>query len=176
MKNIASKRRSCILKKVYLLTSSRISRHCPELYAYDIISYPLFASTDTGIYPHAASQYHARPKAKRGIVMLSVDKFPYPRKQTRGNEFIPCSNNICDILKRFRSFKIPAITWIWPKSPYKQRVLMHGHQGWNVRHGLCHIYMIYVYIWVVYSFCLLPPKIRVEVNCNYYVHPNLTDI
>ena len=33
----------------------------------------------------------------------------------------------------------------------KQRVLMHGHQGWNVRHGLCHIYMIYVYIWVVYS-------------------------
>ena len=36
----------------------------------------------------------------------------------------------------------------------KQRVLMHRHQGWNVRHGLCHIYMIYVYIWVVYSFCL----------------------
>ena len=36
----------------------------------------------------------------------------------------------------------------------KQRVLMHGHQGWNVRHVLCHIYMIYVYIWVVYSFCL----------------------
>ena len=38
----------------------------------------------------------------------------------------------------------------------KQRVLMHGHQGWNVRHGLCHIYMIYVYIyiWVAYSFCL----------------------
>ena len=36
----------------------------------------------------------------------------------------------------------------------KQRVLMHGHQGWNVRHSLCHIYMIYVYIWVVYSFCL----------------------
>ena len=37
---------------------------------------------------------------------------------------------------------------------YKQRVLMHRHQGWNVRHGLCHIYMRYVYIWVVYSFCL----------------------
>ena len=36
----------------------------------------------------------------------------------------------------------------------KQRVLMHGHQGWNVRHGLCHINMIYGYIWVVYSFCL----------------------
>ena len=41
-----------------------------------------------------------------------------------------------------------------PYMLYKQRVLMHGHQGWNVRHGLCHIYMIYVYIWAVYSFCL----------------------
>ena len=30
----------------------------------------------------------------------------------------------------------------------KQRVLMHGHQGWNVRHGLCHIYMRYVYIYI----------------------------
>ena len=89
----------------------------------DIISYPLFADADTGIYPHAASQYHVRPKAKRGIAMLSVDKFPYPRKQTRGNEFIPCSNNICDILKRFHSFKIPAITLLWPKSPYKQVLL-----------------------------------------------------
>ena len=88
----------------------------------EIISYPLFADADTGIYPHAASQYHARPKAKRGIAMLSVDKFSYPRKQTRGNEFIPCSNNICDILKRFRSFKIPAITLIWPKSSYKHSV------------------------------------------------------
>ena len=41
-----------------------------------------------------------------------------------------------------------------PMNTDKQRVLMHGHQGWNVRHGLCHIYMIYVYIWVVHSFCL----------------------
>ena len=44
------------------------------------------------------------------------------------------------------------------KTRYKQRVLMHRHQGWNVRHGLCHIYMrylyIYIYVWVVYSFCL----------------------
>ena len=80
----------------------------------DIISYPLFADADTRIYPHAASQYHARPKAKRGIAMLSVNKFPYLRKQTRGNEFIPCSSNICHILKRFHSFKIPAIPLIWP--------------------------------------------------------------
>ena len=91
---------------------------------YNIISYPLFADADTGIYPHAASQYHARPKA-----MLSVDKFPYPRKQTRGNEFIPCSNNICDILKRFRSFKTPAITLIWPKSSYKHSVTRSYRSG-----------------------------------------------
>ena len=84
----------------------------------DTISYPLFASADTGIYPHLASQYHARPKAKRGIAMLSVDKFPYPQEQTRGDEFIPCSN----ILNHFRSFKIPAITLIWSKSPYKHSV------------------------------------------------------
>ena len=93
------------------------------------ISYPLFADADTGIYPHAASQYHARPKAKRGIAMLSVDKFPYPRKQTGGNEFIPCSTNICDILKRFRSFKIPVITLIWPKSSYKHSVTRSYRSG-----------------------------------------------
>ena len=97
--------------------------------ACNIISYPLFADADTGIYPHAALQYHVRPKAKGGIAMLSVDKFPYPRKQTRGNEFIPCSNNICDILKRFRSFKIPAITLIWPKSLYKHSVTRSYRSG-----------------------------------------------
>ena len=39
---------------------------------------------------------------------------------------------------------------------YKQQVLMHGHQGWNVRYGLCHICMryVYIYIWVLYSFYL----------------------
>ena len=36
----------------------------------DVIGYPLFADADTGIYPHAASQYHARPKANRGIVVI----------------------------------------------------------------------------------------------------------
>ena len=51
------------------------------------------------------------------------------------------------IFKKLQHLKDTVIT-------NKQRVLMHGHQGWNVRHGLCHIYMIYVYIWVVYSFCL----------------------
>ena len=109
--------------------NSTTDRHTISHHDGDIISYPLFADADTGIYPHAASQYHARPKAKRGIAMLSVDKFPYPRKLTRGNEFIPCSNNICDILKRFRSFKIPAITLIWPKSSYKHSVTRSYRSG-----------------------------------------------
>ena len=30
----------------------------------------------------------------------------------------------------------------------KQRVLMHRHQGWNVRHSLCHINMRYLYIYM----------------------------
>ena len=44
---------------------------------------------------------------------------------------------------------------LWGHLLNKQRVLMHGHQGWNVRHGLCHIYMryVYIYIWVVYTLC-----------------------
>ena len=33
---------------------------------------------------------------------------------------------------------------------YHQRVLMHRHQGWNVRHGLCHIYMRYVQIYELF--------------------------
>ena len=52
---------------------------------------------------------------------------------------------------------IIATRWSDHIQENKQRVLMHGHQGWNVRHGLCHIYMryvyIYIYIWVVYSLC-----------------------
>ena len=36
------------------------------------------------------------------------------------------------------------------KEENKQRVLMQGHQGWNVRHGLCHNYMRYVYIYELF--------------------------
>ena len=71
-----------------------------------------------GIYPHAASQYHARPKTNRGIAMLSVDEFPYPRNQTRGHGFLPCSSDIYHIIKRFRNFKIPGIPFVWPKSSH----------------------------------------------------------
>ena len=51
--------------------------------------------------------------------MLSVDKFQYPRKQTRSNEYITCLNDVCHIVKRFRSIKILAILFIWPQSSYK---------------------------------------------------------
>ena len=37
------------------------------------------------LFEHGINSLPSRPKAKRGIAMLSVDKFPYPRMQTRGN-------------------------------------------------------------------------------------------
>ena len=67
----------------------------------NIISYSLLADADTGMYPHAALQYHSRPKAKRGIVMLSVDKFPYPHQQTKGNKFIAYSSGCLSQPKMF---------------------------------------------------------------------------
>ena len=43
------------------------------------------------------------------------------------------------------------VSCYWARWHYedKQRVLMHGHQGWNVRH----MRYVYIYIWVVYSLC-----------------------
>ena len=73
---------------------------------------------------------------------------------------VDCSKFSSDVvfLVRTRYIQSFSVASLWKKVAFfttdKQRVLMHGHQGWNVRHGLCHIYMIYVYIWVVYSFCL----------------------
>ena len=89
-----------------------------------IISSPLFADADTGIYPQGASPYHARPKVKRGMAMPSVDEFPYPRRKTRGNKFIPSSNDVSKIMKHFRGFKIAAVQSICPKSSYKQSYLV----------------------------------------------------
>ena len=45
-----------------------------------------------------------------------------------------------------------SIYFRWPFNPSvdKQRVLMHRHQGLNVRHGLCHIYMRYLYIYELF--------------------------
>ena len=87
-----------------------------------IISYSLFVDADTRIYPHAVSQYHMPRKAKHAIAMPSGDKFPYPLKQTRSNEFISCLNDVCQILKSFRSFKTLAILLIWPQSSHKHSV------------------------------------------------------
>ena len=60
-----------------LWISNKIANIHHDNFHWNTISYPLFADVDTGIYPHAASQRHARPKAKSGSAMLSVDKFPY---------------------------------------------------------------------------------------------------
>ena len=55
------------------------------LFEHGINSLPIVCFRGNGICPHLASQYHAWPSAVRGIAMLRVDKFPYPRQQTRGN-------------------------------------------------------------------------------------------
>ena len=112
----------------------------------DIISYPLFTDADAGIYPHTPSQYHAQPKAKRGIAILSVDKFPYPWKQTKGNKFVQCLNDVCYILKRFCRFETPAIHFILPKSSYKLIVARSHRSGkesgwrqWSLLHHHCEV-------------------------------------
>ena len=101
-----------------------------------------------GFYPHTASQYHTRPKFKRGIAMLSVEKFLYPRKQTKGSEFIPCSNDVFHILKYFHSLN-PAIPFILPKSLYKLSVAARKMDGGRDRH--CDIISN-----VPFSFYLMP--------------------
>ena len=107
----------------------------------------------------------------------ATDEFPSQRPVTRSFDvfFGLRLNKQLSKPSRSRSFETPSCS-LWrhnnglqrnqcvpessivsldrPNLADKQRVLMHGHQGWNVRHGLCHIYMIYVYIWVVHSFCL----------------------
>ena len=42
------------------------------------------------------------------------------------------------------------ITYRGTTRGHKQRVLMHRHQGLNVQHGLCHIYMRYLYIYELF--------------------------
>ena len=49
-----------------------------------------------------------------------------------------------------RCHGIIAMVAIDSQKENKQRVLMHRHQGWNVRHGLCHIYMRYLYIYELF--------------------------
>ena len=41
-------------------------------------------------------------------------------------------------------------SWVCYQQTHKQRVLMHRHQGLNVPHGLCHIYMRYLYIYELF--------------------------
>ena len=82
------------------------------------------------------------------ICYLSPVDFPHKEQIMRSFDVLLCVSLNKQLSCRW--FKMSCDITVMDK----QRVLMHGHQGWNVRHGLCHIYMIYVYIWVVYSFCL----------------------
>ena len=73
----------------------------------NIISHPLFIDVDMGIYPHIAISRVAESHA--WYAMLSVDKFQYPRKQTRVNKLIPWSKRCIFNAKRFHSFNITAM-------------------------------------------------------------------
>ena len=49
---------------------------------YSMILYDVTLLVATCLLPRIREFIHARPKAKCGIAVLSMDKFPYPRKQT----------------------------------------------------------------------------------------------
>ena len=88
------------------------------------------------------AQCHTRPKAKRDIAMLSVDKFPYPRNRTRDNEFHPCSKDACHILKCFHNFKPPESPFILHNSPYQLSIARSNRSGeenglWSQRDRHC---------------------------------------
>ena len=59
---------------------------------------------------------------------------------------------------RYAPFQVPLLYVCNLKLVISKPIQATGLDAWasrvNVRHGLCHIYMIYVYIWVVHSFCL----------------------
>ena len=55
------------------------------LFEHGINSLPLVCFRGYGNLSILSIAYHAWPSAARGIAMLRVDKFPYPRQRTRGN-------------------------------------------------------------------------------------------
>ena len=73
-------------------------------------------------------------------VMQSFDVFI----SWRGTGWCSCGVTVMEIFIQVDS--IPGVQ----QTTHKQRVLMHRHQGWNVRHGLCHIYMRYLYIYELF--------------------------
>ena len=76
--------------------------------------------------------------------------------------YVECSTNLaissgtfsstrkCDSTTDLSRFEVYRYDLVARLGIYKQRVLMHRHQGWNVRHGLCHIYMRYLYIYELF--------------------------
>ena len=97
------------------------------------------------------TQHRNTTCGRRPSVVLWCKGWINSRKQTRGNKFIPCWNSICHILKRFLSFKIPAIPLIWPKSPYKHSVTQSHRSGkesrrWSESQLWCHQCRSFVFI------------------------------
>ena len=70
------------------------------------VNYLLFVSTDTGIYTH--TKHGNATRGRSPSVVLRCSRWinsPYPRKQTKYNEFILCSSDVCHILNMFTALK-----------------------------------------------------------------------
>ena len=79
--------------------------------------------------------------------ILNINTFDqYSRTVTQHHA---CFGNVRLPLSVTDPFKGMTHNWC-TQSSNKQRVLMHRHQGLNVRHGLCHIYMRYLYIYELF--------------------------
>ena len=65
------------------------------------------------------------------------------------NDDMGCSS-LCRWVYKVVIKSVDAQRQVWFNRVYKQWVLMHRHQGWNVQHGLCHIYMRYLYIYELF--------------------------
>ena len=82
---------------------------------------------------HAMNTHLPSDKTKvRTIVQRNgrINIISYPLcQQTRGNEFIPSLNDVCNIQKRFRIFKSPTIPLIYHKSSHKHTVIRSHRSG-----------------------------------------------
>ena len=107
------------ITKLLLSPSHKVCFNCVGYYHYIYFSSSLLL-TRIRVFIHIQH---------RNIAMLSVDKFPFPRKKTRDQEFTPCSKFVCHILKRFRGFNSSAITFIWLKSSHKHSVARWHRSG-----------------------------------------------
>ena len=100
----------------------RISFHNLFLLAYRrlLVTPCLLTRIREFIHTQHRSQYHA--PTKRGIAMLSVHNSRNHESKQGATNSSHAQTIFVTFKKSFRSFEVPAIPLIWPKSPYKHSV------------------------------------------------------